>query len=321
MPSECSLPSHRVSIACFGECMVELNGSAFGTIRQSWGGDTYNTAVYLRRLLPHQCDVHYMTALGEDPLSQAMKSGWQREGLRVDYVMTVSNKRPGMYQITLDGSGERSFVYWRNDSAAKYVFDLCKSSGLAKKLSSFNWFYLSGISLAILTKRGRQVLLDALEQYVQNGGRVVFDNNYRPGLWESRMDSQAFYHDVMSLTTIALLTEDDEYAHFELSSCEDIMNEWQCPELVIKRGAKPCHIRLNGEVTTVAPAKVNGVLDTTAAGDSFAAGYLATRLLNGTVEEAAAMGHRLAGRVIQYKGAVIAPDLMDDITMSDRLAL
>ena len=321
MASECYLPDHRVSIACFGECMVELNGSAFGTIRQSWGGDTYNTAVYLRRLLPAQCDVHYMTALGDDPLSQAMKSGWRREGLRIDHVVTVANKTPGMYQITLDNSGERSFVYWRNDSAAKYVFDLCKNTRLLKKLSSFQWFYLSGISLAILTKRGRQVLLAALKQYVERGGRIIFDNNYRPGLWESRSVSQELYREVMSLTTIALLTEDDEYKHFRLASCEEILNEWQCPELVIKCGARPCHIRLNGEVTTVAPARIDGVIDTTAAGDSFAAGYLATRLLNGSVGEAAAMGHRLAGRVIQHKGAVIAPYLMDDMKVPNKLAL
>ena len=36
-------------VALFGECMIELQGEAFGTMRQTFGGDTLNTAVYLAR--------------------------------------------------------------------------------------------------------------------------------------------------------------------------------------------------------------------------------------------------------------------------------
>ena len=36
-------------VASFGECMLELQGQAFGTMQQTYGGDTLNTAVYLAR--------------------------------------------------------------------------------------------------------------------------------------------------------------------------------------------------------------------------------------------------------------------------------
>ena len=36
-------------VVAFGECMLELQGQAFGTMRQTFGGDTLNTAVYLAR--------------------------------------------------------------------------------------------------------------------------------------------------------------------------------------------------------------------------------------------------------------------------------
>ena len=50
---------------------------------------------------------------------------------------------------------------------------------------------------------------------------------------------------------------------------------------------------------------VEKVVDTTAAGDSFSAAFLANRLLGGSPEDAAEAGHRLASQVIQVPGALI----------------
>jgi len=52
------------------------------------------------------------------------------------------------------------------------------------------------------------------------------------------------------------------------------------------------------------------VVDTTAAGDSFAAAYLAARLAGGNPAAAARAGHRLAGTVVRYPGAIIPPAAM-----------
>ncbi|WP_371680654.1 PfkB family carbohydrate kinase [Microvirga sp. KLBC 81] len=52
------------------------------------------------------------------------------------------------------------------------------------------------------------------------------------------------------------------------------------------------------------------VVDTTAAGDSFAAAYLHARLSGATLEAAASAGHRLARQVVRYRGAIIPADAM-----------
>ena len=52
------------------------------------------------------------------------------------------------------------------------------------------------------------------------------------------------------------------------------------------------------------------VVDTTAAGDSFAAAYISARLAGADPVEAARAGHRLAGIVVCYPGAIIPRSVM-----------
>jgi len=46
-------------------------------------------------------------------------------------------------------------------------------------------------------------------------------------------------------------------------------------------------------------------VDTTAAGDSFNAGYLSARLQGSDVVSACKAGHALASKVIQFRGAIL----------------
>ena len=69
---------------CVGECMVELRAIDDSTMRVGYAGDTYNTAVYLRRAADHlnvDSDVGYLTGLGSDEFSTEMRAAWAREGV------------------------------------------------------------------------------------------------------------------------------------------------------------------------------------------------------------------------------------------------
>lgn len=296
------------NIAVIGECMVELQKTSIG-IQQSFGGDTLNTCLYLSRLTKDtniQCS--YVTGLGEDGFSRQMLDAWRTENINTELVMTHSDKQPGLYYIETDDAGERSFVYWRSDSAAKYLFDREGTETLIKKLMAFDAVYLSGITLAILTAPGRKALFSFLSEFKNKGGKVIFDNNYRPRLWESQIKASYCYQKMLSYTDIALLTFDDEQALFgdeNVEQCVERTTEAGVYEIIIKRGSQDCLV-IEGQDAQFVPAnRINHVVDTTAAGDSFSAGYLAKRLLNGSAVESARLGHLLAGRVIQHSGAII----------------
>lgn len=303
----------KQKIAIIGECMVELRPSN-DLLAQSFGGDTLNTALYLARLTQDaNLSTYYITALGQDPFSLQMKSQWQAEGIHTDDIIHVQGKQPGLYYIETDDVGERSFYYWRNDAAAKYLFEQPDSDALAESLLGYDYIYLSGISLAILTDESRVALFSVLKQFKQAGGKVIFDNNYRPQLWQHKQQALENYQVMMAMTDIACLTFEDEQALYGDTDVEQCIARSQglgVAEIVIKLGSEPCLVVTGETRISVAATKVDKVVDTTAAGDSFSAGYLAKRLTGGNTEEAAIAGHKLAGTVIQHAGAIIAKQAM-----------
>ena len=304
-------------VALLGECMLELRGTAFGAMQQGFGGDTLNTAVYLARLgRLFKVSASYATALGDDALSDGMLQRWSAEGVDTSLVRRLPGRMPGLYQITVDARGERSFSYWRDQSAAKAYFH-GEESPLERAADEIDALYLSGISLAILPPSGRERAFALMRRLHERGVPVVFDNNYRPRLWSRREEAQDCFLRAYTLCSIALITLDDEAALHGLGDAEAaqrLARGLPCAEVVMKRGAGATLVRTgDGHLAEVPTQPVGTVVDTTAAGDSFGAGYVAARLGGADPRRAAEWGNRLAARVIQHPGALIPREAMADL--------
>ncbi|WP_235199555.1 sugar kinase [Photobacterium galatheae] len=296
--------------------MVELSGQP---LRRTFGGDTLNTALYLSRLgRSRRLDVSYATALGKDNISQDMLTAWQEEYIDTRLVRRLDEKLPGLYLVETEPSGERHFHYWRNDSAAKFYF----ATGVtpleqAIDNNEFDVLYISGISLAILAEDAKAILITLLVKHKAAGGKVVFDNNFRPQLWTAKQ-AQYWYKQVLPFVDIALITEDDDQKVWGEGDVIERCRDYGSDEVVIKRGSQPCLVAtdLQSEhpvTSEVAANPVQTVIDTCAAGDSFAAGYLAGRLSGETATASAELGHQLAAIVIQHPGAIIPPEAMTEM--------
>src|SRR5258705_4617390 len=148
-------------VACIGECMIELKPAKGGLYSRGYAGDTLNTSVYLARL---GIDVDYVTALGDDTLSDEMIAGWAAEGVGTKRVARLPGKLPGIYLIRTDDNGERRFFHWRESAAAPALMDLPETEHILNSLASYDVVYLSAITLSIYSENRRKRLMAALKR-------------------------------------------------------------------------------------------------------------------------------------------------------------
>ncbi|EPA7335163.1 sugar kinase [Escherichia coli O13,129, 135:H26] len=309
-------------IAFIGECMIELNGVPFGEMLQSYGGDALNSAVYLARAAGPTLDVYFVSAMGADPVSKGMICRWQAEGVNTDCVLIDPHHQPGLYLIQLDEHGERTFLYWRNDSAARYLLRHLYYPQLCERLSQMDAIYLSGISLAIFPDDDRDSLLLNLHRLSAQGKTILFDSNYRHTLWENEAKAKDCYKKICSITDVALVTYDDEAHLWGDKSIEETFSRLSAcgvKQVIVKAGSEGCYYQNFDDCEKksykqITAESVEHVVDTTSAGDAFNAGFIAGFLNGLDIESSARMGHQIAGVVIQHKGAIIPESMTKPIT-------
>lgn len=296
-------------LALIGECMIELNGEPFGAMRQTYGGDTLNTATYVARVsAPERIEVSYISALGTDKLSQGMLERWRADGINTDYVLRDENRSAGLYLIQLDKQGERTFLYWRNQSAARYLLQHPDYSRVLSALKKADMIYLSGISLAILPENDRTLLIDQLRELKKNGVEIAFDSNFRPKLWDSLAQARSCYQALLPLVDVALVTFDDEerlWADKDEQATIARLSAFNIAKIIVKQGRLGATVCEQGESTFVPTTPVANVVDTTSAGDAFNAGFLNGYLQGKALTDCCRRGNRLAGIVIRHQGAII----------------
>ena len=303
-------------VAAIGECMIELRHTDAQTLKLGFGGDTLNTAVYLARAgRSADIAVDYVTALGDDLYSENMLAAWREEGIGTDLVARLPDRLPGLYIIRTDERGERSFTYFRAAAAARDMLREGRDARLVERLAGHACLYLSGITLSILDDGQRRSLMDILDRLRGGGTRVAFDSNYRPVGWPRIDDARLWMGEALRRSDFALPTLDDEQRLFgdsDADACLVRLQRLGLREIVLKLGGGGSIVWSTDASASrrVCAVPVSKIVDTTAAGDSFNAGYLYGRLVGKDPVAAAVIGNRLAAVKIQHPGAIIPPGAM-----------
>lgn len=301
-------------IVSIGECMGELSETGTpGSLNMGFAGDTLNTAFYLRQCLGADWQIDYVSAVGRDGLSDSMVEFLIGQGIGTSHIRRLDDKTIGLYYITLK-DGERSFTYWRSDSAARRLAS--DPSALAQALHGADVAYWSGITLAILPNEDRMTLIEALGQFAGRGGTVVFDPNLRPRLWDNPETMRDWIHRAAAIGDLCLPSFDDEAIWFgdadPVATVKRYVSEG-VRRVVVKNGASDVTFQgADGRSHTLPMVPAERVVDTTAAGDSFNAGYLAAELRGASMADAILVGARLAAGVIGARGALV-PDLAQSL--------
>jgi 2-dehydro-3-deoxygluconokinase len=298
-----------IRVAAIGECMLELTHRDERTLALGFGGDTLNTALYLARIAgKREIAVDYVTALGDDPMSEGMIAAWQAEGIGTGRVDRLPRRLPGLYLIRTGESGERRFFYWRSEAAVRSLFRTADTSQLLAALADYDALYFSGITLAVLAPEARERFRAGLAVARARGRLVAFDTNYRPALWPDPAAARTVFAEFLPAISVAMPTFEDEQAVCGDANPDATADRYRAagvPEVAVKCGALGCVLLADAKAMRIAIPEPVKAIDTTAAGDAFNAGYLAARLAGASPEAAARAGHRLAGTVVQYPGAVI----------------
>ena len=293
-------------VVCVGEVMVELARGGDGRFAHGCGGDTFHTAIYLARA---GIDVAFATALGDDPYSDGVLALAAAEGVATDLALRVPGRLPGLCLIDADPAGKRQVHHWGEQSPACELFELPDWARVVEGLLSARLVYFSGITLSLYSNNGLGRFLAVVEMARKQGVKVAFDGNFRPRGWRGDLSrTRTVFMEALKRVDIALPTYDDEAVLWGDPSPEATVERLQAfgiGEIVVKNGPNSALVSTGGRQEYVPPPEVVVPVDTTAAGDSFNAGYMAARLSGEGAAAAATAAHRLAGEKIRHRGAIM----------------
>jgi len=301
-------------LSFMGECMVELrsNQSSDTSLHQSFAGDVYNSAVYLKRCFS-DVQVGFVTAVGNDTFSLRMKKNFEKEGLDTSLVFSNENRSAGLYLIDTDDSGERSFTYWRSQSAAKTIMSFLNPEVLGA-LSESDMFMFSGISIAIIPSDERPSFFRFVGALKESGVKIVFDPNYRARLWETTVEASDCFKQALSMSDVALVGVEDMVELFNIENASDALllcESFGVKEIVIKNGPSSVFTLFDGKRLEHTITPVANVVDTTSAGDAFNGVYLGSRLNDVSISRSVECAAKAAGTVIQHRGAIIQKGIVE----------
>jgi 2-dehydro-3-deoxygluconokinase len=287
-----------------GEAMVEFAPVGDDLYRRGFAGDTLNTCWHMAQLLGDRGQVGYFTRVGTDAFSSQFVDFIAANGMDASKIERDPQRTIGLYVISLDGA-ERSFSYWRETSAARRLADDVEA--LSASVNDCALIHVSGITLGVLGETGRRNLFRALAGARASGAVISFDPNVRLRLWTDVSELKAATRDMFAITNIALPSFDDEALVWGDADPEATVTRIAAlgvEEVVVKNGADDVSLQLGDESWRAPTPTKTDILDTTGAGDSFNAGYLAARFIGMDPLAACAIAQGVAGEVISCFGAL-----------------
>jgi fructokinase len=248
-------------ILCIGEILADMLGvrrDGVFVYERNAGGAPFNVACAVKRFGGSSA---FVGNVGDDTVGKYLYDFADRQNLDACRITVDKRHNTTLAFVELDASGERSFCFYRKNTADYYLpkvpIALLRNAGI-----------VCVGSLMLSEDHGFTYAKNVIKQANSLGKLIAFDVNYRTDIFRGKEEAAARYKEIMEETDILKLSE-DEVAVFT----EDYVASLKDKLVLISRGGAGSRWRYNGESRDVATVAVKPV-DTTGAGDAFYAGVL-----------------------------------------------
>jgi sugar/nucleoside kinase (ribokinase family) len=290
-----------INVLCIGDVMLDviarINVSPqkinFGSdtasrISTSSGGAAGNVAAWLTRTDARSTIVSHV---GDDPAGAAIVAEFDALGVSHGDLV-IQGETSGVVVVLVDSSGERTMFPDKGANSRLTVTDL-------PDLGAFQAVYISGY--ALLNPLARDGVLEMIEKIKADGLPIYFDPA-SVGAMKDVTDKEL--HNWFSMMDVLFVNEEESIyltGSVEIERALDYLLDFS-QVVVIKRGSAGAIAKARGFDSISLPAVAATVIDTTGAGDSFAAGFIASYSKNHDLTAALQSGAELAADCVAIVG-------------------
>jgi sugar/nucleoside kinase (ribokinase family) len=255
-------------------------------IQRTRGGSAANVAMFAALT---GTESRFVGQVGNDALGQQLCSALQQAGVDV---CVVSEGRTGSIVVLVQPNGERTFLTDRGVASHLSLVD-------ASLMANVGILHVPSYSLVTEPLASTSLLYIKAAQSL--GAVISLDASSTSVL--EHFGVARYKSLIQSIQPQVFLCNEDEAGLLGVGATQGMPG---AAITVIKRGAhSTLAISQNNEHCEVTVTPVANIVDTTGAGDAFAAGFLPTFVATNDVEVAIARGHAVAARVLRSPGATL----------------
>ncbi|WP_026691661.1 aminoimidazole riboside kinase [Alteribacter aurantiacus] len=260
----------RKGIVSLGEALIDFiplddNNETF---QKSPGGAPANVAVGVARLGAVST---FLGKVGDDVLGRFMKETLSHYNVNTDHMTFSTDVRTGVVFVTLGEGGERSFEFYIDPSADRFLLESDIEDTL---FDNHNLLHFGSISL--ISEPSRSATKKAVALAKEKGAIVSYDPNLRLSLWKSEEEAREGIISMLDQADVVKISEEElEFITGESNIDQGVqaLGTFDIPLLLVTLGGEGSYVFTGGEKQHVPAMKVNAV-DTTGAGDAFVSGML-----------------------------------------------
>ena len=248
-------------LLCIGEILADMIGeekNGITTYERKAGGAPFNVACALKKF---GREVKFVGSVGSDLIGQFLITYARDFGMDTTYIHQDSERNTTLAFVELNGEGERSFCFYRKNTADYYL------PAVTDEMLNASHIVCIG-SLMLAEPRCVEYALDIIHRAHALGKLVAFDVNYRTDIYRDTESAIATYKKILSEADIVKFSED------EVEIFTEAYVSSLCDKLVLitlgKAGSKWQYKGRENSLPTITVQPV----DTTGAGDAFFAGAL-----------------------------------------------